>query len=52
MAKIRHIALATRDPEKVAAFYKAAFDMKEVGRAGPPNPKFRCDKVTGWHSGS
>jgi len=39
MAKIRHIALATKDPEKVANFYKAAFDMKEVGRAGPPNPK-------------
>jgi catechol 2,3-dioxygenase-like lactoylglutathione lyase family enzyme len=37
--KIRHIALATKDPEKVANFYKAAFDMKEVGRAGPPNPK-------------
>src|SRR6266849_937971 len=39
MAKIRHIALATKDPDKVANFYKAAFDMKEVGRAGPPNPK-------------
>ena len=39
MAKIRHIALATKDPEKVASFYKAAFEMKEVGRAGPPNPK-------------
>ncbi|HEY4405915.1 MAG TPA: VOC family protein, partial [Xanthobacteraceae bacterium] len=39
MAKIRHIALATKDPEKVANFYKAAFEMKEVGRAGPPNPK-------------
>ena len=39
MAKIRHIALATKDPDKVADFYKAAFDMKEVGRAGPPNPK-------------
>lgn len=37
--KIRHIALATKDPQKVANFYKAAFDMKEVGRAGPPNPK-------------
>ena len=39
MAKIRHIALATKDPQKVANFYKAAFDMKEVGRAGPANPK-------------
>ena len=39
MAKIRHIALATKDPEKVANFYKAAFDMKEVGRSGPANPK-------------
>ena len=39
MAKLRHIALATKEPQKVADFYKAAFDMKEVGRAGPPNPK-------------
>ena len=33
MAKIRHIALTTKDPEKVAAFYKEAFDMEEVRRS-------------------
>jgi len=33
MAKIRHIALTTKDPAKVAAFYKEAFDMQEVRRS-------------------
>jgi catechol 2,3-dioxygenase-like lactoylglutathione lyase family enzyme len=33
MAKIRHIALTTKDPAKVAAFYKEAFDMEEVRRS-------------------
>lgn len=33
MAKIRHIALTTQDPAKVAAFYKEAFDMQEVRRS-------------------
>lgn len=37
MAKIRHIALATNDPVKTAAFYKQAFDFKEVGRTGSPD---------------
>ena len=32
MAKIRHIALTTKDPAKVAAFYKEAFEMEEVHR--------------------
>src|SRR5581483_3413506 len=32
MPKLRHIALATKDPEATAAFYKRVFDMKEVGR--------------------
>jgi catechol 2,3-dioxygenase-like lactoylglutathione lyase family enzyme len=40
MPKIRHIALATNDPVKTAAFYKEAFGFKEVGRTGSPdNPK-------------
>ena len=30
MAKIRHIALTTKDPAKVAAFYKEAFEMEEI----------------------
>src|SRR4051794_19386979 len=33
MAKLRHIAIATRDPEKTAQFYKDVFEFKEVGRA-------------------
>jgi catechol 2,3-dioxygenase-like lactoylglutathione lyase family enzyme len=31
MAKLRHLALATNDPEATAAFYKKAFDLREVG---------------------
>ena len=33
MARIKHIALTTRDPAKVAAFYRDAFGMQEVRRA-------------------
>jgi methylmalonyl-CoA/ethylmalonyl-CoA epimerase len=33
MAKIKHIALTTKDPAKVAEFYKAAFDMREIRRS-------------------
>ena len=33
MPRIKHIALTTSNPEKVAAFYKDAFDMKEVRRS-------------------
>ena len=32
MAKIRHIALATKNPEETARFYREHFEMKEVGR--------------------
>src|SRR5438034_696050 len=32
MAKLRHLALYTEDPEATAAFYKDAFEMFEVGR--------------------
>jgi methylmalonyl-CoA/ethylmalonyl-CoA epimerase len=40
MAKIRHIALATDDPEATAAFYKRVFEFREVGRTGrPDDPK-------------
>ncbi len=37
MPKLRHIALATDDPEKTAAFYSEIFDFKEVGRVGNPD---------------
>ena len=32
MAKLRHIAIAAKDPDAMAEFYKQAFDFKEVGR--------------------
>lgn len=33
MPKIKHIALTTGNPEKVAAFYKEAFGMQEIRRS-------------------
>ena len=33
MPKLRHIAIAAKDPLAMAEFYKQAFDFKEVGRA-------------------
>jgi catechol-2,3-dioxygenase len=33
MAKIRHIALTTENPSKVAEFYKQAFDLQEIRRS-------------------
>ena len=32
MAKIKHIALATQDPDKTAAFFKEVFGLQEVGK--------------------
>jgi catechol 2,3-dioxygenase-like lactoylglutathione lyase family enzyme len=32
MARIKHIALTTKDPANVAEFYKAAFGLKELRR--------------------
>ena len=32
MAKLRHLAIAAKDPDAMADFYKKAFDFKEVGR--------------------
>jgi catechol 2,3-dioxygenase-like lactoylglutathione lyase family enzyme len=34
MARIAHIALLTKDTEKLADFYKTSFGMKEVARSG------------------
>jgi lactoylglutathione lyase len=39
MAKLRHIALHTPDPEKTAEFYRRVFDMVEVGRTDSPLAK-------------
>src|ERR1700746_2302812 len=33
MPRIKHIALKTKDPGKVAAFYKEAFGLQEIRRA-------------------
>ncbi len=44
MAKIKHIALTTKDPEKVAAFYKEAFDLQEIRRS--PNGAVRAGATT------
>ena len=33
MPRIKHIALTTKDPAKVAAFYQNAFGMQEIRRA-------------------
>jgi catechol 2,3-dioxygenase-like lactoylglutathione lyase family enzyme len=33
MAKIKHIALTTGDPDKAAAFYKEAFGLQEIRRS-------------------
>ena len=32
MSKIKHIAIATKEPDKAASFYKVVFDLQEVGR--------------------
>ena len=37
MAKIKHIAIATQDPEKTAKFYTEVFDLKIVGKASGEN---------------
>ena len=34
--KLRHIAIATQDPERTAAFYKEVFGFEEVGRTNTP----------------
>jgi lactoylglutathione lyase len=37
MARIRHIAIASKNPGKSAAFYKQALGWQEVQRFGPPD---------------
>ena len=37
MAKIKHIALSTQDPDATAKFYIDVFGMKEIGRINNPN---------------
>ena len=42
MAKIKHIAVATQDPEKTAQFYKEVFGMREIAKINSPG-------ATGFH---
>ena len=37
MAKLKHIAIATQDPDSVAEFYKTVFELDEVGRVDNGN---------------
>ena len=36
MAKLRHIAIAAKDPDAMVEFYKHAFDFKEVRKTDGP----------------
>ena len=36
MAKLRHIAIAAKDPDAMAEFYKKAFDFKEMRKSDGP----------------
>ncbi|HTM10860.1 MAG TPA: VOC family protein [Verrucomicrobiae bacterium] len=36
MGKIRHLAIRTEDPEKLAAFYKDVFGLQEIHRGSHP----------------
>ena len=38
MARLRHVAIATKDPEKTAAFYQKVFDLTFVKRV-PTSPR-------------
>jgi catechol 2,3-dioxygenase-like lactoylglutathione lyase family enzyme len=42
MARIKHIALTTKEPAKVAEFYKSAFGLKELRRS-PSGAVFLTD---------
>jgi len=62
MAKIRHIAISTQNPEETAKFYQDVFDLKSVGKIEGENAegyylsdgslnlailKFKSDEVAG-----
>ena len=66
MAKIKHIAIATQDPEATARFYTDVFGMKQIGRIDSPDArgyflsdgdinlailKFKSDAVAGAERG-
>ena len=49
MARIRHIALLTKDTEKLSEFYKTAFGLKEVARSGEPSEHGQAIYVSDGH---
>src|SRR5215472_8310244 len=49
MARIRHIALLTKDTEKLSEFYKSAFGLKEVARSGEPTEHGQAIYVSDGH---
>ena len=49
MARIAHIALLTKDTEKLAEFYKTSFGMKEVARSGESGEHGRAIYVSDGH---
>jgi catechol 2,3-dioxygenase-like lactoylglutathione lyase family enzyme len=36
MAKLRHLAIACKDPDRMAEFYKQAFDFTEISKTDGP----------------
>ena len=49
MARIGHIALLTKDTEKLAAFYRSAFGLNEVARSGEPSEHGRAIYLSDGH---
>ncbi len=51
MARIRHIALLTKDTEKLSEFYKTSFGLKEVARSGEASEHGRNRREGIYHFG-
>ena len=49
MARIRHVALLTKDTEKLAAFYKTSFGLHEVHRSGNDSENGRAIYLSDGH---
>jgi len=49
MARIRHIALLTKDTERLAEFYKTSFGLKEVARSGEATENGRAIYLSDGH---
>src|SRR6185369_10483465 len=49
MARIRHIALLTKDTEKLAEFYRTSFGLNEVARSGETSENGRAIYLSDGH---